>query len=199
MKVGCVFAVFSSVALAVQAGCGGPVQVQHPRQPPGPSKACSALELQVPGYESAPIASEFTAMRQRLGPSGERRTIVAGQVYQRVRVQQFGGTRDPEPPQPTLISFEFVDGTNQLKGQYCVVQVKRREAAEPVVHGHYPVSFAPLKGVQVTPAHAFFVDARLRDSQFEIGFDGDAANVTIYVEQDDATIVETYAAVPIAK
>lgn len=68
--------------------------------------------------------------------------------------------------------------------------MKRREAAEPVVHGHYPVSFAPLKGVQVTPAHAFFVDARLRDSQFEIGFDGDAANVTIYVEQDDATIVE---------
>lgn len=154
---------------------------------------CNTLEQRAPGFETQAVTAEFSAGAAPKGPSGTDRNIAAEVVYRRTHVAQYGGAADVEPPLPTLIKFSFDADSNQLRGEYCVVQATKAKDGGTAI-GHYQISFVPR-----SPGSAsdFVVNATMKppsSGKFPIGFDGNPEELTVYVATGSTTYLETYVA-----
>ena len=154
---------------------------------------CQTLEQSAQGFELQTVTHAFSSDAAPRTPSGTARNISPGRIYQRVHVAQYGGTADVEPPLPTLIAFSFDAGSNQLSGAYCVVQATKDKDGGSTF-GHYEITFVPRSPGSTTD---FVVSATMKPpntGKFPIGFDGDAKELTIYVQAAGKTYLETYVA-----
>ena len=154
---------------------------------------CLTLDQFAQGFETQPVTSSFSTEAAPRTPSGTERNITPHRIYQRTHVAQYRGTADVDPPLPTLIAFSFDADSNQLSGEYCVVQATKGKDGGPSL-GHYQISFVPRSPGSTTD---FVVSATMKGpngGKFPIGFDGNALELTIYVKDGSTTYLETYVA-----